>query len=159
MRLLPVTLLLGAVIFVSTKSTCRTRTKPPSTVPMNEVTEAVTTKKASNVTVKPTTCEASWTRVERSIGGWCLKVYNGFVHQDQASQACIRIGAELSGSESSAERAVIARLGKERMLAASDYKFGTIRVGIARPTTTRVSFSRKNMKINLKLSFDRVVLK
>ncbi|CAI2347375.1 unnamed protein product [Caenorhabditis sp. 36 PRJEB53466] len=79
-------------------------------------------------------CPAGWTLVHRRIGGWCVRIYQGVYNQVQAESACNGVGAVLSGIESAAERQTIAELGKTLMTTSSAWKYGTLRLGLSRPS-------------------------
>ncbi|CAI2354083.1 unnamed protein product [Caenorhabditis sp. 36 PRJEB53466] len=78
-------------------------------------------------------CPAGWTRVQRKVGGWCVKVFKGVVNQAQAENACNSHGAVLSGVETNQERQTIAGLGKDVMVP-TGWKYGTLRTGLRRNT-------------------------
>ncbi|CAI2355198.1 unnamed protein product [Caenorhabditis sp. 36 PRJEB53466] len=80
-----------------------------------------------------TTCPAGWTRVQRKVGGWCVKVFQGVVNQAQAESGCASNGAVLSGVETNRERQTIAELGKN-LMESTGWKYGTLRTGLRRST-------------------------
>ncbi|CAI2347376.1 unnamed protein product [Caenorhabditis sp. 36 PRJEB53466] len=90
----------------------------------------------SDSSMRMTYCDNGWTRVNRTIGGWCVRVYQGVYNQEQAESACNRLGAVLSSIETSAERLTIADLGTTYMSISSGWKYGTLRLGIVRATTS-----------------------
>lgn len=114
--------------------------RPPPAKPNKPKPKPKPPVKKPKPPAKPKTkCQPGWTRVQRKMGGWCVRVFQGIRNQARSEKACQAHGAVLSGAETDAERKTIAELGRQLMVTTSNWKFGTVRMGLRRATRKSVS--------------------
>ncbi|CCD66802.2 C-type lectin domain-containing protein [Caenorhabditis elegans] len=77
-------------------------------------------------------CEAGWTLVQRQNGGWCIRIFQGITNQPQSEAICNQNGARLSAVESQREREIVRDLGTKYMTTTSNWKQGSLRLGMQR---------------------------